>query len=220
MGRGDGASRLLVTAETMDEPPGAAAWALGLLAGVPVALGWAVAHVEPSWATRYLAAVVGPLLLLVGWGLARTGAVGVTALALAVTLWVQPFTRIETGIVIASEGKSDAKLVAQTLDPLLSADDLVIVAQPEAVPLFVHYLGNGPRFATLWGELDDPSVWTGVEPRSASRRQPPALTCVRSSFRWRKGLESSSSAPGPASAGPTPSGSGSSTAGTPRGASG
>lgn len=137
---------------------GAGAWVLTVLSTVPLGLGWALAHVEPSWATRYLAVVVGPMLLLLGLGLARAGASGAIALALAVGLWIQPFTRLDGGLQVPAAGKSDARSLAETLEPTIRAGDLVVVAQPEAVPLFAHYLGGEVRYATLWGEVERPLV--------------------------------------------------------------
>lgn len=137
---------------------GAKAWTLALLSVVPVGLGWLVAQAEPSWATRYLAVVVGPLLLLFGWGLARAGTTGVIALVVAVVLWVQPLTRLEGNIRFEVNAKSNAKALADSLDRRLGAGDLVIVAQPEAVPLFEHYMEERVRFATLWGEVERPMV--------------------------------------------------------------
>lgn len=146
---------------------GATAWALCLMSFVPVGLGWTVAQVEPSWATRYLAVIVGPLLLLVGWGLARAGTTGVIALIIAVTLWVQPLTRLDGGIRFEPDAKSDGKALAASLDRRLEDGDLVIVAQPEAVPLFAHYMEDDVRFATLWGEVDRPMI---MDWRNASER--------------------------------------------------
>lgn len=149
---------------------GATAWVLALLVGLPIGLGWAVSHIEPSWATRYLAVIVGPLLLLAAWGLARAGTAGVIALVLAVALWVQPLTRLDGGIRFDSNAKSDAKALAASIDRRLSDGDLVIVAQPEAVPLFAYYVQDDVRFATLWGEVDKPMImdWRGAEARLAA----------------------------------------------------
>lgn len=137
---------------------GASAWALITLSVVPIVLGWGVAHFEPSWATRYLAVVVGPMLLLAGWGMARAGTVGVVALVLGVALWLQPFTRVSGNFEIDAHGKSDARAVAARLDQILEPGDVVLVAQPEAVPLFAHYLGDDLRYATLWGEVAEPDI--------------------------------------------------------------
>lgn len=146
---------------------GATAWALSCMVVVPIGLGWAVAHVEPSWATRYLAVVVGPLVLLAAWGLARAGTTGVIALVLAVALWVQPLTRLEGNVRFEPAAKSDAKALAASIDRRLDDGDLVIVAQPEAVPLFAHYMDDDVRFATLWGAVEDAMImdWRDAEAR-------------------------------------------------------
>ncbi len=146
---------------------GATAWALGCLVVVPIGLGWAVSHIEPSWATRYLAVVVGPLLLRAAWGLSRAETAGVIALVLTVAVWVQPVTRLQGNLETDPAGKSDAKALAASLDRRLDDGDLVIVAQPEAVPLFAHYLQDDVRFATMWGEVERPMVmdWRDAEDR-------------------------------------------------------
>lgn len=149
---------------------GATTWVLLVLVCVPVAVGWALSHVEPSWATRYLAVIVGPLLLLVGLGLARAGATGVVALLVTAALWVQPLTRLQGGPPLPRAGKSDARALAADLAEHLEPGDAVIVAQPEAVPLFARYLGTGLRYATIWGEVDRPTVmdWRNAEARLRS----------------------------------------------------
>lgn len=147
---------------------GAVTWVLVIFTALPVALGWAAAHVEPSWATRYLAVVVAPMLLIAGLGLSRSGTVGVLALVVGVGLWLQPLARLDGGVTIDRHGKSDGKQVAAMLDQRLGAGDLVIVAQPEAVPLFDLYMAADVRFATLYGGvLDDPMVmdWRGAPDR-------------------------------------------------------
>lgn len=138
---------------------GAIAWVLATFTLGPIGLGWVVAHVEPSWATRYLAVVVGPMLLLAGWGLSRAGTIGALGVVVAVALWVQPLARLEGGVRIEAHGKSDGKALAEELDARLAPGDLVIVAQPEAVPLFALYMDEEVRFATLYGGvLEDPQV--------------------------------------------------------------
>lgn len=140
--------------------------ALGTIAAVPVGIGWVVAHVEPSWATRYLAVVVGPLLLVVGVGLARARIVGVAAIVLMALLVLQPVTRLN-GRHLPVDAKSNARDVAERVAPRLRAGDLVVVAQPEAVPLFRAELGPGLAYANPMGEVADPTVmdWRDAEAR-------------------------------------------------------
>lgn len=149
---------------------GAIAWVLAIFTLAPVCLGWVVAQVEPSWATRYLAVVVAPMLLLAGWGLSRAGTVGVLAVLVSIGLWVQPLTRLEGGLDMEVHGKSDGKALATSLDERLEPGDLVIVAQPEAVPLFALYMEDDLRFATLYGGvIGEPLVmdWRGASEKLA-----------------------------------------------------
>lgn len=142
---------------------------LGVLAVVPVLVGWGLAHVEPSWATRYLAVVVGPLLLLIGFGLGRAGALGVASLAVAAVLIVQPITRLD-GFPLPRDAKSNAHGAAVRLAPRLQPGDLVLVIQPEAVPLLHSVLGPTFRYADPSGLVEDPSVmdWRDAEGRLRS----------------------------------------------------
>lgn len=139
---------------------------LVVLAVVPVTIGWALAHVEPSWATRYLAVVVAPLLVVVGVGLARAKGVGVACLALSALLIVQPITRID-GMPLPRSVKSNAREMAALMAPRLSNGDLVVVVQPEAVPLARIELGPGLRYADPTGLVRDPTMmdWRDAEAR-------------------------------------------------------
>jgi len=143
--------------------------ALGILASVPVVIGWVLAHVEPSWATRYLAVVVGPLLLVVGHGLARARGVGIAAVALLALLVLQPVTRLG-GLDRPEDAKSNARAVAELAAPRMAEGDLVLVAQPEAMPLLAGYLGDDLRYADPTGLVDDPHVmdWRGAGDRLAA----------------------------------------------------
>ena len=105
-------------------------------------------HIEPSWATRYLAVIVGPLLAR---RRSRTRARrrrrhrrGRDRRALLI---LQPMTRLNgypmpRGTPRATPGPSPRRSA-----PRLVAGDLVVVAQPEAVPLFRSQLGPGFRYA-------------------------------------------------------------------------
>jgi 4-amino-4-deoxy-L-arabinose transferase-like glycosyltransferase len=135
------------------------------IGATPVAIGWVLAHLEPSWATRYLAVAVGPMILLVGLGLARARWVGVAAMAVIALLVTQPFTRISPGLGIAKDSKSNAGSIAALVQPALPSGSLVLASQPEAVPLFAHYLGAGYLYADPRGVVDDPQVmdWRDAE---------------------------------------------------------
>ena len=53
-----------------------------------LAVAWVYAKLSPAWSPRYLAVIVGPLLLLVGLGLSRAGRLGLVALVLVCCFWV------------------------------------------------------------------------------------------------------------------------------------
>ncbi|MEN3273641.1 MAG: mannosyltransferase [Actinomycetota bacterium] len=139
------------------------ATSLVILVGVPVVIGWTLSHVEPSWATRYLAVVVGPLVLLLAMGLSRASGAGVAAIVIAGVLVLQPVTRLH-GYPLPRDAKSNAHGVALDLGPRLRRDDLVVVAQPEAVPLLRLELGPSLAYADPTGRLADPTImdWRGA----------------------------------------------------------
>lgn len=134
------------------------AMAILCIGAAPVAVGWVLAHLEPSWATRYLAVTVGPMILIVGLGLSRARWAGVSALVVIALLVTQPFTRISPGLGIGKDSKSNAGSIAGLVRAELPPNSLVLVSQPEAVPLFAQYLGNGYRYGDPRGLVTDAHV--------------------------------------------------------------
>jgi mannosyltransferase len=122
---------------------------LSLVAALTLAAGWAVAIVEPAWAGRYLAVLVGPLLLLAGAALARVGPLGVVAAAAAACAWV---------LGGEPDEKSNVERATAALSAGLEPGDLVLSTQPEQVPVLAHYLPDGLRYATPLGPVADPGV--------------------------------------------------------------
>lgn len=131
---------------------------LGVMAGTPVLLGWAAAHVEPSWATRYLAVSLGPVLLLLAMGLVRARLHGLLGLVAAGLLVLQPVTRLQGNLRYPDAAKSDVAVLAERVDGDVRPGDLVVVVQPEALPLAERYLGAGLRYADPVGEVAEPSI--------------------------------------------------------------
>ena len=152
--------------------------ALIVIGVAPVVIGWVVAHAQPSWATRYLAVSVGPLILVVGYGLSRARWIGVVALGVVAVLVTQPFTRISPGIGIERDSKSNAGAIATMVRPEIPARSLVLVTQPEAVPLVEHYLGSGLTYADPRGVVADPQVmdWRNAEAQLDAASVPGSLT--------------------------------------------
>jgi 4-amino-4-deoxy-L-arabinose transferase-like glycosyltransferase len=144
----------------LGENPGelGALQALAILAAVTLAAAWAVASVEPSWASRYLAILVGPLLLLGGAALARVGPLGVVAAAAISCAWA-----LDLGPAEKSNVAGVSAVVSANLEP----GDLVVSTQPEQVPVLAHYLPEGLRFATPLGPVADPAImdWRRALPR-------------------------------------------------------
>ena len=167
VGLGAGAGLAPLLRPPLRRRDGAAATSLALLVAVPVTLGWLTAHIEPSWATRYLAVIVGPLVLLAGIGLSRAGGLGVASLAITAVLILQPITRLQGGIPRPADAKSNANLLGVALGPQLDGDDVVVVAQPEVVPLVRWYVGDGPLYADPTGPVPDPTVmdWRDAQDR-------------------------------------------------------
>ena len=152
--------------------------ALSILLAAPIVIGWTLAHLQPSWATRYLAVIVGPIIVLVGIGLSRARGLGIAALVLTAIVVVQPFTRISPGIGIPPTSKSNAGALADAVRAEIPPGSLVLVAQPEAVPLFAHYLGSSYRYADPRGIVDDPTVmdWRDAGPALDDAQIPGALS--------------------------------------------
>jgi hypothetical protein len=163
LGSGVGLSTLVPRWRTRD---GVAAASLALIVGVPIGIGWVIAHLEPSWATRYLAVIVGPLLLVVALGLSRSGTAGIAAVGIAAVIVLQPMTRLN-GLPLPRDAKSDARALAAAVAPRLAAGDVVVVAQPEAVPLLRSQLGGGFTYADPTGLVQDPTLmdWRNAEDR-------------------------------------------------------
>lgn len=127
------------------------AMAVAVLAIIPVVTlvtGWR----GSVWAYRYLAVVVGPMVLLVAVGLARSGRVGLAALGVAALL-TAPLT-----VRGPAYQKSNVQAVAAQVSPQLRPGDLVVLPDFQMVPLVAHYLRPGLRYATTSGLVADPNT--------------------------------------------------------------
>jgi mannosyltransferase len=122
-----------------------------VLAGAAgLVLAWVVSQVEPAWSPRYLFVLFGPVLLV----LARRPAWAVAPM-LAVLLFAPQVA------------KSNARAVAASVAQSVRAGDLVVVTQPEQVPVLHRYLPAGVRYLTPLGAPADPSLtdWRDALPR-------------------------------------------------------
>ena len=123
-----------------------------VLAGAAgLALAWLASQIEPAWSPRYLFVLFGPVLLV----LARRNAL-VVAAALALLVVAMPPT-----------AKSNARAVAVSVAQSVRAGDLVVVTQPEQVPVLHRYLPAGVAYLTPLGTPADPSFtdWRDALPR-------------------------------------------------------
>ena len=128
--------------------------------GVAVVSGWGLSRHDAVWVYRYLAVVVGPLLLAVAVGLAEGGRTAVAALGLAV-VFLAP-----VGVKGQAYEKSNVKDVVDRLGPALGPGDLV-VTDFGRVPVLRHYLGPALTYAETTGPVPDPQV---SDQRDATRR--------------------------------------------------
>ena len=132
----------------------------GLIVGVTVVAGWGLSRHNAVWVFRYLAVIVGPLLLIVAAGLAEGGRTAVAALGLAV------FFLAPVAVKGQAWEKSNVKDVIDRLGPVLGRGDLV-VTDFGRVPVLRHYLGPDPTYAEPTGPVADPQV---SDQRDATRR--------------------------------------------------
>jgi len=135
-------------------------WVLMIVPVGTLAFGWVVSRFSPAWQYRYFAPILGALLLLAAFGLARAKGVGLIALVLTVIFWGNPAS-------FTPQYKSDVRDLSGEMAPLLHPGDLVISGQPEQVPLAWYYLPAGLRFADVTGASKDPQSmnWVDALPR-------------------------------------------------------
>jgi hypothetical protein len=125
---------------------------LSVLGVGTVVVAWLYAKHTPAWAFRYLAVVVGPLLLLAALGLARAAKLGLIALLLVSSFWVlDPHTSL---LDAKSNVASGAAKIASSDNP----NTWVISTQPEQVPTLSYYLPKVTHFETPLGAVGDPRV--------------------------------------------------------------
>jgi mannosyltransferase len=129
-----------------------AAVALAILAFGTLLIAWLYAKTTPAWAGRYLAVIVGPLLILVAMGLVRARGLGVVALVFVCLFWVldPPAT--------SRDAKSNVASLAQAMNHHTGPTTLVLSTQPEQVPTLAYYMPQITHFGTPLGPVPDPRV--------------------------------------------------------------
>lgn len=126
-----------------------AVWTLAIIVVATLGLAWLLSQLSPAWASRYFAAFLGPLLLLVALGFARARALGLVALAILCIFWIDP-TEYVDGY------KSDVRDIGAEVGAQMRAGDLVISGQPEQTPLVWYYMPGGLRYADPIGPVERP----------------------------------------------------------------
>jgi hypothetical protein len=124
-------------------------WVLIVMPVATLALAWAASQVTPAWVSRYFAPTLGPILLLAAFGCSRAGIVGIVAIGASVIFLANPAS-------FTPQYKSDVRDIGGEMSTLVHPGDLVIVGQPEQVPLTWYYLPPGLRYANTIGPVKDP----------------------------------------------------------------
>jgi mannosyltransferase len=135
----------LALAALRRRPAGDTVRVLAIIAGAAAALAWLCTQLEPSWAMRYLAVLLGPLLLALAAVLSR----GVAPVALAVVAGIWALSG-------PPAAKSNVRSVASHV--ALRPGDLVVSTQPEQVPTLARYLPEGLVYLTPMGIAGDPAM--------------------------------------------------------------
>jgi uncharacterized membrane protein len=142
-------------------------------------LAWIASQITPAWVPRYFAPVVGSILLMVAFGLARARVVGILALLFACTT-------IAHTQLYAPQNKSNMHEIAGEMSGQLKPGDVVLVGQPEQTPLAYYYFPAGLKYAnTAFGVLKDPSFvnWQNAEARYKAANPQKTLGPILSSLK-------------------------------------
>ena len=119
---------------------------------------WIASRISPAWANRYLAIVLGPLLILGAAGLARARRLGVVGLVFVLLYW---------SFNGASPNKSNVRDIATQLTARMSDGDWLLSTHAEQIPVIHYYLHRRITLANSMGVVPDPSFmnWTDAYKR-------------------------------------------------------
>lgn len=129
--------------------------AIGVLCTLAGFLG---AQIDPSWTVRYLAVIIGPLLLAAAGALAgnRRGVLVIVAICVLLTGWSAAGSLIPNPS--AKYAKSNVAAMAKAVAPMLKPGDIVVLTQTEQLAVLAHYLPPGLTYITPTGPVADPFV--------------------------------------------------------------
>ncbi len=133
---------------------------------ITLLLAWAGSQITPAWVVRYFAPIVAPVLLLIAFGMSRSGIIGALAIVFVVAFMIRP------GAFIPSY-KSDMQTIGGQMKTLLHKGDLVIVGQPEQMPLAYYYLPGGLKWSNTIGPVKDPTFMNWINAMSRYRASNP-----------------------------------------------
>ncbi|HEX8087186.1 MAG TPA: glycosyltransferase family 39 protein [Solirubrobacteraceae bacterium] len=148
--------------------------ALGIMLGAGILLAFLASQVSPAFSNRYFSTFVGPLLLLAAAGLAHSARLGLVCFVLVCLYWFDDRSA-------QLQSKSNVRSVAASIQPLVTAGDLVVSTHPEQLPLLAYYLPDGVRYGTSMGPVEDPRVmdWRDALDRlRAAKPKPTARAAV------------------------------------------
>ena len=115
---------------------------------------WVASLVSPAWANRYMGVAVGPVVLLGGILMTRSGRAPLLVLVLLVAVWGTS----TQGARLRDKATPEAMVKASA--PELRRGDLVISVHPEQLPVIAYGLrhngvADGVRYATALGRQTD-----------------------------------------------------------------
>jgi mannosyltransferase len=148
------------------------------LAVITLFLAWCGSQVTPAWVVRYFAPAVAPLVLFLAYGMSRAGVIGALAIVFTVLFMIRPSA-------FEPQYKSDMQTISGELGPMLHPNDLVIVGQPESMPLAYYYLPAGLKYSSTIGPVADPTYMNWVdamkryEAATPSKVLPPMLNALK-----------------------------------------
>lgn len=135
---------------------------------VTVTAGWLVSRQSPVWTFRYLAVLVGPILLVLAVGVAKGGRTAVAGLLVygflvaPVDVKGQPFE------------KSNVREITEEVEGVLEPGDLVIASFGRS-PVLSHYLPPGLRHAETTGLVPDEQLSDQRDGVQRLREKDPAV---------------------------------------------
>lgn len=133
-----------------------ALWVLIVLPAATLLLAWLASQITPAWVSRYFAPILAPILLLAAFGCSRAGVVGLVAIAASIVFLANPAS-------FTPQYKSDVRDVGGEMTSRMHPGDVVLVGQPEQVPLNWYYLPPGLRYANTIGSVSDPRYMDWVD---------------------------------------------------------